>query len=191
MLPDYGVPVGATEYSAPETFCGLSGNREVATASDVYALGCLLYELFNQELFVYASTRRPNFNTVLAAMSLDLLHKDQKDRVTVWCKNVQKLARAFSPVRIDGPGSSVPPSIAQLLNILLESLTEFDFSKRLMDLSRVRRYVGSAITILNNEANYQRRIAERERRRQKRLEKLRRKQQRLDVHLSKRSTSIC
>ena len=57
-VANYGAPVGANEYSAPETFCGLSGNREIGRATDVYALGCLLYELFNEDLFFYAVTGR-------------------------------------------------------------------------------------------------------------------------------------
>jgi serine/threonine protein kinase len=56
----YTAPVGAGAYAPPEAFCHFAGEREVAPLADNYALGCLLFELFNLDYFYRAfETRNP------------------------------------------------------------------------------------------------------------------------------------
>jgi len=51
ILPGYSAQVGASLYSAPEAFLGFAGERGIAKITDFYALGCILYELFNKQLY--------------------------------------------------------------------------------------------------------------------------------------------
>jgi serine/threonine protein kinase len=109
IMPDYQQPVGALFYNAPEACCGLAGHREVAGFTDFYALGCLLYELFNPDLFGAVMTRNPGYGPVLAACSIDLLARQQADRTQAWDTIARRFRHAVPPPPLDSTGTSVPP----------------------------------------------------------------------------------
>lgn len=169
----YGGPVGAQGYAPPEAICGLAGNRRIAPLSDVYALGCLLFELFNPDHFYYA-TRSANaqLELRLAAMRLYVTeHRDDDLQLGQWQKALQAFGQGIAPVRLDGPASTLPMGIASLLNEVLSRLTDFNYSRRVGCLPWARRVVWTAIRVLENENEYQRRLAEVKRRRQWREER--------------------
>jgi len=69
----YGQSVGAPGYAAPEAICGLAGVRVLAPYDDIYAIGCLLYELFNPGLFcLELQTRNPRYQAILTAIGSSL-----------------------------------------------------------------------------------------------------------------------
>jgi serine/threonine protein kinase len=179
LAPDYNHPVGAPHYAAPETFCGLSGNRELGPATDAYALGCMLFELFNKDLFVHVVRRAANYNQILAAMCMDLNRIGKKLRLDAWKRNMKRVGKAIPAISIDMPGNSVSPAIRDLLAETVMSLTQFDFQLRERGLARIRHRIWTAIHILQHEAEQHQRQIGREQRKQMRLEKLRSKEQRL------------
>ena len=61
--------VGARAFSAPEAFVGFASCRKVGKLTDIYALGGLLYQLFNRELFAKAREGNKHFLPALNYMS--------------------------------------------------------------------------------------------------------------------------
>ena len=170
---EYGGPVGAQGYAPPEAICGLAGNRRIAALSDVYAIGCLLYELFNPDYF-YNATRSVNtqLELRLAAMTQYVTERRDDDlQVSQWQKALQALGQGVTPVRLDGPANTLPMGIAPLLNDVLSRLTDINYAKRLGCLPWARSVVWTAIHVLENEHVYQRRLAEVRRRRRWREER--------------------
>lgn len=185
LLLGYGNPVGAIQYAAPETFCGFAGDRKFAYLSDIYALGCLLFELFNQDLFIAEVRRTPTRDIVLAAMALDLHGVSPEHRLAGWSKSFQRLGKSISPVSIAAPGHSVPLSIRSQLDQILARLTHFDITQRAKDLEAIRRTLWTAIHVLKHEKEQQRRDVARRLLRQRRLDKLTKQEGRLASFLEK------
>jgi serine/threonine protein kinase len=182
IQPDYVHPVGAPAYSPLEAFCHLAGERDVAFCADHYALGCMLYQLFNFDLFARAYlNRNPHYHFVLAAMEHLLRGAPTvEEKVRRWRQHIGSNSSGLSCPPIDGVGSSLPKGVAPLLNPLLVALTMPDFSKRTKDLDRVRRTIWSAIRSLENEQDYQRRLKAMRDRRKRREEKARQRDERLN-----------
>jgi serine/threonine protein kinase len=156
----YGGPVGAPAYAAPESIAGLTANRLVAAYTDIYAVGALLYELFNPDLF-YVALRavNPQFDLRLSAMTVAVTDKtDEAKQLVQWRAALTAFGRGISPVKIDGPGSTMPPAIAQLMNEALSLLTDVDYLRRRHGLELARRKTQIALRVLRNEREYQRRL---------------------------------
>lgn len=156
---NYTQSVGAPWYAASEARCGLAGHRLLAPFTDKYALGCLLYELFNPDYFYRELTRcHRHYEMILSAMS-SFLHgtNNEQEQLDHWKKAVAKFGPGIAPIVIDNPGSTVPPGIANLLNELLAGLTHINFSNRpTLDWTRKRTW--SAIKVLENDRAYQRHL---------------------------------
>lgn len=181
LAPGYANPVGAGAYAAPEAHCRLAGNRVLGKFTDLYALGCLLFELFNRDLHIKAViSRNPNFTLLLLAMgsTIDFSRSDLEQKMA-WDKQITRYSNSFTPSPINGAGSDVPPGIASLLNEILMSLTNIDYRLR-PDILWVRRKVASAIKILTNEAAYQSRLIASRQKRQRRLDSIRVREERLE-----------
>jgi serine/threonine protein kinase len=157
----YQHQVGALAYAAPEAVCGLAGHRKLAPYTDVYAIGCLLYELFNKDLFFRALlARNPRCQAVYAGLQQYLQGATtEAQQLTAWRSALAKHSAGVQPVDIAGPGTSVPPGIASLLNDALRRLTHVDFANRPIDLKWVRGRTWAAIKTLENERVYQKRLA--------------------------------
>lgn len=176
-LDEYFQQVGAPAYAPPEAICFFAGDREIAPYADVYALGCLLYELFNMEHF-YIGLRKanPHYDLFLGAMYSKVnAEPDQEKRIAVWKQEIQKMGKSIVTPRIDGVGSSVPEGIAVLLNRVLEALVHPDFRRR-QTFDNVRRLTWAAIRALENEKDYKRRLARARERRRAREDKVRRRE---------------
>ena len=143
----YGHPVGAPAYSAVESFCGLAGNRIIAPLSDHYALGCLLFELFNINYFFAAVQQiNPGLMARYSAIAVNVTEKhDPQRQVLQLNTSLDQYARGVAPVPIDGSGSSCDPATASLLNEVVSCLTHVDYRKRDLNLEWVRTRIQSAI----------------------------------------------
>ena len=183
-LPSPAYPsgaVGAPGYASPEALCGLASNRLLAPFCDIYALGCLLFQLFHFDFYVKAvRLANANLDVRLVAMRSILPSPPSDDRaqVAAWQQGLRTFGIGVNPALIDGPGSSAPPGIAPLLQDLLAGLTHIDYRRR-PSLETARHKVWTAIAVLRNERLYQHKLEERRRRRELRLKKLQQKQQRL------------
>ncbi|EUJ11289.1 protein kinase family protein [Methylophilaceae bacterium 11] len=167
----YQHSVGAPAYASIEALSGLAGHRTLAPKTDVYALGCLLFELFNFDYF-YRKLHdlNKNYGLVQYAMASFLNGATtEQQQLSAWKLAISKFSKSFIPIEIDSAGSSAPKGIAPILNDCLNLLTNIDCFKRPSDLSVIRSKIRSAITCLKNERAYQTRLqTQRDIRRQKR-----------------------
>lgn len=166
-------------YAAPECFLGLAGDRDIGKLTDIYSLGCLLFELFNKQLFSFA---RDNFTGYPAALGLALVsEKDVASKKVTWKKNIDIFRGLTVPPPLDGPGSSVPAAIRSLITELYEKMVKFDYRHRLTDLYFVVRRIDSAVKVLANEAIYQARLNTQRNRRAEKLVSVAAKLKRLEL----------
>lgn len=141
IQPNYGGAVGAWPYASAEARCGLAGNRRLAPYTDVYALGCLLFELFNRDYFfraLYAAN--PTYDARLVAMASEVTDRSSEGKeIAQWRDALMKFGGGVAPVTIAGPGSAVPAGVSGFLDELLYRLTHFDYRSRPMGLDWVRQ----------------------------------------------------
>lgn len=186
---DYGSPRGAWQYSPPEAFCRLVNDRPIAHLSDVYALGCLLFELFNHGHHFRALQQvNPSYSFFIAAMQSAVEPASNSDgRLVLWKKNIASLSRAVNVVPIDMPGHSVPVGVLGILNEAMKKLTRPNFLDRAKDLSQVRALIWSAIRCIENQAEYHKRCEQAKEKRRKRIEKIAVRERRLREMLARRA----
>lgn len=183
----YSRSVGAPGYAAPEARGGLAGDRLIARYTDYYALGCMLFELFNSDYYFMAHERlNPNAHMLLAALTSALdPRSDNEQRRKQWCGAMDRFNKAFVVVPIDGAGSNVPPGIAQLLSDLVRSLTHVDYRSRPKDIDWVQRRLSSCVKVLQNERLYRKRLQEAREERARRIERAAAKEARLQLNLAR------
>lgn len=172
----YQRPAGAPAYSAPESQCGMAGNRLVAKSTDIYALGCMLFEMFNRDYYCDAFFKEnPNAGPIFLALSDKIRGiREEREQLQVWYDNINTLGASLRSPRVDGMGCSLPKGIAILIREVVESMTSLDLRKR-PRLEWVRQRIWTTIHVIRNEVSYQKRLefarARRERRVQKAKEK--------------------
>lgn len=188
---DYGHQVGALAYASPEARAGLAPHRQLAPYNDVYALGCLLFELFNRDLFFRAlQTSNPKYETVLVGLQTYLSGaKNEVEQKALWGRGLATLSKGVAPVEIEGFGGSVPAGVAPQINGLMQRMTHVDYAIRPLNLEWVRQRVWSVIRCLENERQYQHRLRLRREYRRLRLEKISARQKRLLQYVAKRGLS--
>lgn len=154
MLPAYGCPVGFLMYSAPEAFCGMAGIRSIAPLTDIFALGCMLFELFHPD--DYPSAYRAintDFDLRFSALKARIdCESDEKSKVAAWDLQAPKMLQGLSPVSLSDNGSSAPAAICDLLSELIAEMTAPDFRSRIRSFAKARQRCWSAIRVLENEA---------------------------------------
>ena len=159
-LSAYDYPVGFKPYSPPEAHCGLAGIHAIGHKTDVYALGCLLFELFNAEEYAMAFLRHnPSRLLTLNAMC-DYVRDAHDDaaRISQWALALRLFAAGFTPIDIDGPGSSIPTGVVDIVNEVMRSMTDVDYRRR-PSLDRVVQRIQIAIKVLGNQRYEQERRA--------------------------------
>jgi serine/threonine protein kinase len=184
---DHG-SVGAPFYAPAEARCGFAGERKIARFTDMYALGCMLFELFNRSYFYRELVSlNPNYQAVLMVMSIAARSgRTPADRLQAWQNALRTHGHGVTPVSILSSGHSVPPSISTLLDDLVRAMTRFDYRQRPVSLEYVRRRIQSAITVLRNERVSRDRIKAAKARRAARIARLAAKEQRLAEAMAKR-----
>lgn len=186
LAEDYHNNVGAPWYAAPEAICGFAGDRVLSRYTDVYALGCLLFELFNPTYFGAFVRRTHIYESVLAAIAVTLAPISRDQKRSELNRVLSSLSTAISPVSISMTGSTLPLAISTLLDDVLKDLTHFDYRKRSTNLEKIRRRIETAIRVLRNERAAQHQMELKRRFRQQRVAKLKRRDERLAAYLHKR-----
>lgn len=189
LQPDYDRgSVGAPFYAPAEATCGFAGERKIARFTDMYALGCMLFELFNRSYFYRELVSlNPNYQAILMVMSIAARSgRTPADRLQAWQNVLRTHGRGVTPVSILGSGHSVPPSISTLLDDLVRTMTRFDYRQRPVSLEYVRRRIQSAITVLRNERVSRDRNEAAKAHRAARIARLDAKEQRLADAMTKR-----
>ncbi len=173
----YGMPVGMLMYAAPESFCGLAGNRTVAPLSDMFALGCMLFELFHIDDFPSAfRSSNPDYEIRFAALQAKLAQvTSDEEKLKIWAIEAPRLLSGLGQVDLYGGGSSTPPCILDVVSEMVASMTAIDFRSRWNSFVKVRQYCWRAVRVLENEAISKAKASQAAARRAQKAEKARRR----------------
>jgi serine/threonine protein kinase len=177
----YCSQVGHGGYSSPEALSGLAGDRELSFKTDIYALGCIIYELFNVDAFFTVLRKNTHFNSMITVSQFEMTthaNSDTQTKRKAWLNAISPWKNAVLPFTILDVGNTVPKAIDDNLDKLFKSLIQWNFTKRLCNFSKILRQVDVCIRILENE-NRQIKIIETKRTlRNARLEKIKFREQR-------------
>ncbi|MDA0822841.1 MAG: protein kinase [Proteobacteria bacterium] len=183
----YARPVGASAFAPPEAFVGFSGDRKLGHLADSYALGALLFDLFNTREFRFVRGSETPFNSLLAAVGSSMAASASRDdSLKIWRNHVRQFRAQSNPPQIDGAGNSIPPSIKSLVNRVYLQLANFDFNRRTSNFSAVRNVIDSALRALANTKKQAEELKRKRRMRKQRQDKALLKQQKLDHYLTNR-----
>jgi len=151
LLPFYPMPKGAPAFSPPEAFAGFEGERDLGFHSDSYALGCLLFQLFNKSEFRYVRGNHTPYETITSVIRDQLLQAhDRAEREKLWALKMREFRNLVEPPPLDWDGNSVPLSAMQMINRTYRGLVRFDYRYRELDLAAVREWIDSAIRAFGN-----------------------------------------
>ena len=192
---DYAGPVGAWVFSPLEALGGLSSIRTLAAYTDVYALGCLLHDLFNVDLYVARLSKDLGFvNCYMACKAhMDAVRSrtaNPEDLVREWDDIIVRTKGQITLPPIDSAATTVPPAVRDQLNALLHRLTDADYRSRERRQERIVRVIDAAVKALQNRFTIERRQAKRAERRRRREHRARRQQERLDFYLKKKQEEV-
>ncbi|PKG97414.1 hypothetical protein CXF95_18835 [Paraglaciecola sp. MB-3u-78] len=177
--------VGAPAFSAPESLIGLAGYRNVGKSTDIYALGALLYQLFNPEIFAIAREKNVHFLQSLTFLKAKMASvKSFEEKEELWASELKPFKYILEPPKIEGNGHSIPSSIINILDTLHRNMTVFDYNLRLSDLDTVLKKVDSAIRVLTNQKLDRQRAHKRKVMREHRINKLCLKEKKLTDYLA-------
>ena len=184
---DYREPVGADLFAPLEAYCGLAGVRKLAPFADIYALGCLLHDLFNAEYYVMRLANDPGFaqcQSVCRAYmaSVTSTNPDDAALVNEWDTIIRKTKHQVSLPPINSSDTSVPPGIRDQLSQLLNRLTDVDYQNRESRLDKILRSLDSCSHVLENRLAAIQDQFKREERRRRREVATKHKQERLDFY---------
>lgn len=188
LRPDYDAgSVGAPAYTSPEGICGLAGVREIARFTDIYALGCLLFELFNRDLFIRELlVRNPNYQAVVTVLGLAIAGgTNSSEKLNRWHSALKKHGLGVTPASILATHNSAPNAVAPMLDQLVMQMTKIDYRDRPRTLEYVRRRIESAITCLRNDRACRLRVATNKARRAERIAQIALRQQRLALAIAR------
>lgn len=177
--------VGASAFSAPEQLVGMASNRDIGKLTDIYALGTLLYQLFNLRIFAHPRATS-EFTQVISFLHMTMGGKSMDEKVQIWAEEVPKFKHQLEPPTIDCSGHSVPPSLIDILGDTQRRMTLFDYRERLSDLSFVVKRVDSAIRVLENIELDRHLSKQREIKKQQREQKVAYQKQKLEEFLAQR-----
>ena len=165
----YFYSVGAPAYASAEAHCGLAGNRLLASYTDIFALGCMLFELFNADYhFKAIFARNQNYQPLLAVLGSGVDHTaDDRAQKASWDKLIHRLSNSYVTASITNGGNDVPSGIVPILDDVLSRMTHIDYRNR-PSIKWSRDRISSAIKVLSNDRLYQFRLERaREQRRRK------------------------
>jgi len=183
----YPDPVGAPAFSPPEAFVGFAGERELGKLSDSYALGAILFNLFNCREFRHARNSETPFQQLLFAINpMVTACKSGTDKLKVWSDQMRRFRNLSYPPAIDGPGSTLSSSVSGMIREVYSQLIDFDFLRRTSDLASIRKRVDSALKLLHNHRREEIELRRKRLLRKRRQDKIRRREKRLEEYVSRR-----
>ena len=192
---DYDHPVGASGFSPLEAQVGLANLRGLAKATDVYALGCLLHDLFNLDFHFMRLWNDPGFLSCHGACKAHLSKmRLERPRASVLSEYRRVLGLTKHQVTlpsIDSDDAWVPDAAREPLNRLLLRLTDVDYSNREYDLDKILRLLDIAANNLKQVLMQDHRRRIRNQRRTQRERKLQGRQARLELYLQQRASGEC
>jgi serine/threonine protein kinase len=161
---NYNQQVGTQMYSPIESWVGLSGVRSLGIATDIYSLGCILYELFNVFYFTNQLFYDTGFKNCWVQCNQSILilktsNPSENQLVKHFRHSILQTKRQVNLPSIDDVSNTIEPPAKGIVNLLLHRLTAIDFSDRCYDYNAVLRHLDSAIRAITRVNEYQERRA--------------------------------
>ena len=186
---DYSLPVGARAFAPLEAWVGLADLRSLGTSGDVYALGCLLHDLFNLDYYMVRLLEDPGFRNCWGACQarVSQLHLDKmsgKDVLREYHHVLRLTKHQVVLPTIYSDDTTVPNTGREQLNRLLQRLTDVDYAERECNVNRILHTLDSATRSLNHAIMEKHTRRVRRQRRQLRAQKMQAKQARLELYLA-------
>ena len=164
--------LGAPAYTAPESMLGLCFVRSVARGTDFWALGALLFELFNMGL-LWDALRKTNYFMLLpAALNSVGASVGGDERLAKLDEFLDVHGAAFFAPSMIGRGSTVPPSISREIQDLFCCLCRFDYRSRCMDFDFIIKRIDICLKIVMNSDREKKVLELKRQRRENRIRKL-------------------
>ena len=152
----YSHPVGASAWAPLEANLGIhaSGEFKLATTSDIHALGCLLYELFNARLYCSDRLDNARYATFEKRCRQHFMSNNpcSNELLQSWHKAVALYSRSVLPIRMGELGSDAPGGIVPILDGLVAGLTHVDYRRRVIDPNIIIRQIDMALRVIDNRA---------------------------------------
>ena len=190
----YDGQVGARGYAAPEAIhLGLAGCREIAHLNDIYALGCILFELFNEkQFFGHLLGYSSNYEKIAIILSHTVVGEPDLDKkLNILRLAIPQYKHALNTPSILSSGHSVPSAVSNIIEKLHADLCCFHFDERLSDFNKIIRSIDTALGVLTNEKAVQRALELKRSMRSRRLEKAKRREEKLGCYLQDRAQIPC
>ena len=189
---DYSLPVGARAFAPLEAWVGLPSVRILAEAADIYALGCLLHDLFNLDYLVVRLLEDPGFQSCRAAcearmLQLQLDRVSEQDALREYDDVLRQTKHQVSLPSIFSDDTTVPNAAREQLNRLLHCLSDVDYANRERDANKLLRILDSARRSLSNALMEEHKRQARRQRHRLRERKVQARQARLDLYLNKQN----
>jgi serine/threonine protein kinase len=167
LLQAYGFWPGDYGYAAPEVLAGLHDEHPaIAQAADLYALGCVLYELF--------AGVRLSSQLLDADLTRELVvlmgQVPSGDRRRIFLEVVPALADAHPIPSVRVSGGRTPPSIRARVDGMVSLLSSLDYRRRPRSFEAIFRSIDICLLVLRNEAKYSSWRRERRMRRKRKME---------------------
>ena len=144
---------GTEGYASPEILCGLSPEKDLAPAQDMYSLGCMLYELFgchtfNQKLY---ETNPGYIETIENCRIYPNDGNCFEERLEVFNSYLDEFSRSVRSVAL-GEEADIPSFIKQEIELIIQRFTSFDRRKRPCkeDFPEIRRKLFYLSKIMEN-----------------------------------------
>ncbi|MFD3323395.1 protein kinase family protein [Alteromonas macleodii] len=175
ILDSYeGFFAGHGAYSSLEALCGFAGDRELAFKNDVYALGCILFEIFNVHQYFKVVAPSIKLETTVVAMRAEMtamkglsIEKQKKG----WEKRMRLFSRRIVPPTILQDGNTVPACLGQILTDLHSQLVAWSCFERKVTMKGVLNALNTCERVLNNEKRQKKLIEQRKKVRERKIAK--------------------
>ena len=144
---------GTEGYASPEILCGLPPENDLASAQDMYSLGCMLYELFGCRTFKQ-KLYETNPGYIETLENCRIYPNDGNsfaERLEVYSSYLDEFSRSVRPVAL-GDEADIPSFIKQEIDLVIQRFTSFDWRKRPCkeDFPEIRRKLFCLSKIMEN-----------------------------------------
>ena len=169
QLKRYAGPPGDWAYASLEMVAALHDlYPEVAYASDIYALGAVLFEMFTGTPLNLHLFSGPMVTDLNLLMNMVL----PGDKVRAFNTSIASISNRHSLPDMRDFGSAVPRSIAPILNRMYGALATVDYRQRATDCRSAFLQINQCLVVLRNEAAYARWMGRKKARREAQDRKL-------------------
>lgn len=151
LLLEYGNNVGALGYASPEAYVGFASNRKICFLTDLYAIGCMLFELFNQDFFFIRMYKEQYF-VLLTYLKGIILATPERKRWEVWDELIKKHALQIHYPLFSEFGFDIPIVIQDYLTSIFHGLIDFNYRSRLSDFDYIINNINICIKIIETES---------------------------------------